>query len=432
MKTKFLAFLATVGVVRSIFISVFCAIFLIWIAAVYYEFIWNAPNEGKIFLISFTLLTFGFFSKATTEMLSWEPQALPTNKKFQKIIDLIIALGLTGMAIFAFVAYYEEVPTFGTIIFGLSELCAVYLVHKNGFYGYFRLFAIMIIALVIFAIHFLIFRYYFGQIMLVGFYIALVVLTKIPEKFYESKIKPRIEKRKQDKAKKTEQERAEKIRQNELAILVNIPLFNLGNMYVYFAEVISGDKEFNKKQTEFYLEAFRSGLKNGKWLTAEDTKYLCYMIGQVKCKLDSEFLNAVIDQCLLSDLGYLVFTTIHGRLPLNEWPVLFKAANKKAALISSYLVSSKQECYDSLFNTETKVFNVDALTGLINCLYHFYQKSDDDLAKDMAKKEVQRLINFAVDCHEQMIFLEPTKDRLKKIILEITNKFWELGIEIEI
>jgi hypothetical protein len=429
MKTKLFAFLATVGVARSIFVGAFGISLLFWAGLMGCGFtLLGMPIGWIVFLSAFTLAIFGVWAKIIAEMLTWDPQVIVVNVKLQKMLDIAVTLGLAGLAVIIFVIYYGEVPTFWTIIFGLAELYAVYLLHKNALLGCFRFFGVLLIAFIIFIIHALVIQYYFGRpdengsgkIMLVGFYVALIVLTKIPERFYQSWIKLRIERMKRVKA--------EKIRKAAVDLFINISLFNLGNMYVYFSEVTSGDEDLNKKQKALYLEAFLTGLKIGKKLTAEDTKYICYIIGHAKYKLDSEFLNAVIDQCLLNNLSYLVFTTVSGRLSLNEWPLLFKASNKKAALVLSYLVYSERGCYDSLFNASTKVFNVDAFTGLVNCLGHFYKKSDDSLEKDMAKQELQRLQRFAIDCYERFDFMEPMKERLRTRIDQIGHEFWELKL----
>jgi hypothetical protein len=439
MKTKLFAFLATVGVARSIFTGLLIAVLLSWTGLMCYLACYVVAEISiRIFLFisSFSLIIFGVCSKIIIDMLNWEPQAIKPRERLQKNLDIAITVGLTGLAGIIFWGYYEEAQTFRTVVFGITALCTVYLFHKNGLFGSGKFFLVLFIAFVIFILHTLILQDYLGKsdeigngkIMLVGFYVGLIALTKIPERFYQFLVKRRM-------GKKLEGTTEEKRKNDTIAIFSRLSLFHSGDMYIYFSEIVSRDKarneEKNKKQQELYLESFLAGVKSGKKMDAEDTKYVCHRIGRANYKLDSEFLNAVIEKCLLNNLSYLVFTTVHGRLSLNEWPILFKHSADKKSLIDNYLANCpNQECYDGLFNSGTKVFDVDALTGLINCLGHFYKKSNDDLEKDSARKELQRLIYFAINCHEQMIFLEPTKERLNQKIIEITNKFWELGIKI--
>lgn len=433
MKTKIFAFLATVGVARGIFLSFLTAVLLLWAGltcALMYGAIAEMSIMTLLFLSSVTLIIFGGSSKVILDMLSWKPQVIKPKERWQKNLDIVITLGLANLAVIIFmVYYYEETSIFTVVVLGITELWAIYLFHKNGLFGSWKFFVILLISLVIFVIHTLIIQYYFGRhdesgsgtIMLVGFYIGLIALTKIPERIYQSWIKPRIEKKLEAMAEKKKKDDA-------LAMFSNVSLFNLGNMYIYFATIKSGNEELNKKQKELYLEAFLARAKSGKKMDVEDTKYICYLVGHANYKLYSEFLNAVADQCLLNNISYLVFTT-GGQLSVNEWPMLFKVSNKKAELVSSYLDSLKHESYNSMFNESTLTFNVNAFTGLVNCLSHFYKKSDDDLEKNIAKKELQKLFIFAADCCERMNFIEPSKQRLQKRMEEIKNEFWEIGIE---
>lgn len=430
MKTKIFAFLATLGVARGIFAGLLITALLSWMGLMCHEFmLLSVSIEWMIVLSSFTLVIFGAWSKMVIDMLSWDPQVVVANEKLQKMLDVAITLGLVGLAVIIFVNYYEEVPTFGTIIFGLAELYAIYLLSKSGFLGCVKFFGVLIISFVIFLVHGLLTQHYFGrpeengsgQITLVGFYVALIVLTKIPERFYQAWIKPRVEKKIQ---KKIEEKIEEKRKNDAIAIFQNVSLFYLGNMYINFSEVTSEDEEFNEKQKTLYLEAFLTGLKSGKKMNVEEIKYICYRIGQARCRFDSEFLTAVIDHCLLNNLSYLILTTVRGRLSLNEWPILFKRASDKKAVVVNYLATCpNQECYDVLFNASTQAFNVDAFTGLVNCLNHFYQKSDDDSEKAMARKELDDLLYFAAGCYRKISFLEPSRERLRTRFTEIVNRF---------
>lgn len=427
MKTKIFAFLATVGVARGIIISILIAVVSFWTSSATFVLTEMSIKTFVIFS-SMILIVFGIVTKIIIDILSWRPEAIKPKEKLHKNLDIAVTLGLVGLAGIIFLIHYEEVSTLKTVVFGTTALCTIYLYHKNGLFGSRKFFLILLITLIIFIIHTLIVQYYFGRhdemgsgkIMLVGFYVGLIALTKIPGKFYQFWSKLKI---KQPKV-----TAKEKGKDDGISIFNNISLFDLGNMYIYFSESPSENEELSKKQKGLYLEAFLSEVKSGKRMNDANIEYLCRRIAYTKAKLSSEFLSAVADQCLLNNLSYLALIT-SGPLSVNEWPILFKVSNKKALLVSSYLESLAQEPYDSMFNQSTHVFNVNAFTGLVNCLGHFYKKSDNDLDKYIAKQEVRKLFIFATDCCEKINFMEPSRYALRKRMLEIKGKFWELGLE---
>ncbi len=434
MKTKFFLFLATVGVARGIFLSFLIAVLLLWAGltcALMYGAIVEMSIEPLVFIGSLSLIIFGACLKIILDTLSWAPEAIKPRVRFQKNLDIAITLGLAGLAIIIFWNYYTEDSISRTIVFGVTALCTIYLFHKNGLFGSGRFFLVLFIAFVVFILHTLIIQYYYGRhneigndtIMLVGFYLGLIVLTKIPERLYQSWIKSRIEKMRAKKAEKVSQEKADKDRRNKIDSLMWLSLLDLGRSYIDFAAYEIGDYE--EKQAEFYLEVFFSGIERGKKMNTEELKSICYKISRVKHKLDQKFLNAVTEQCLSNNMTYLVFTTTNNSLAVNEWPILFKRTDKKAALVAHYLTSLEEDgLYDFLFDASTQIFNIGAFTGLMNCLGHCYKKSDDDL-KNMAQQEMKRVLRFAKNYCEKINFMESTKERLRKRIAEIEIAYWE-------
>lgn len=335
------------------------------------------------------------------------------NKILRKTSQIIFLIGLIGVSIFVFLVYYENNSGFEVFCFGITEIIIIYFLSKSGLSGCIRFFGIMCICVVIYSVIDLIKEDYSdGLIFQIGYYVAAIVLTKIPDNIIRKWLSKRTTKR-------------QKIAIQKKTMLENESYENFtldGAMLSYY--FLSQDWHSHDQKLEgvdvplidFYLAICLYKTDRHYKMEKIYIKHLCHLIGSSKKEISRNFLQLVINQCSLNKLSYLILTTANKPLKADEWPILFKADAKKAEHVEEYLNYPKFECNSDLFDRSIGFFDLKKFMGLFNCLVQYRYKVEDAEKKFLAEAELKRLYIFAVECEKEMIFCDPVRIQLKSLI----------------
>ena len=375
--------------------------------------------KSRLMLVSVDLFFSGLMFRLMVDII--EISLVKVNKTLRNISLAVYFLGTIGIAIFAFLIYYENNAGFNLYCFVISEIMIVYSLNKDVTSldvasSFVKFCGIMLICVVIYGIiYYIKGDYPDGLIMSIGYYVAAIVLTKWPENL----IKKWLAKRNK-KIEKIAIEKATKARNESYK---NVDLFTAMSVYLHFSELYCTiyDSELDSEKTklmDFYLGVclYKTGL--GEVISSYSTERICQSIAYCHYRISSKFLHLVIDQCIKNDLIYLIFTTTNKLLNAKQWPVIFKNDSEKAAHVELYLNTKKSSCDDELFKSSTKNFHEKKLSGLFNCLSHYRDNVTEPEKRAIAQAELQRLYDFAVECSKKMdIDTEyNSKKRLERLI----------------